>query len=301
MALHAPADFTPAPSHTADAEISDAFTAREMSAAGGAQIRDVSLSDLTPSVLATTKRLFLKHKLLVFKDQQLSDDDILRFAQAFGPLEVNQVKSPDGGVLQAIHSIANFDAQGRPASSPLLKSNFNWHSDKSYLPKPSLMTMLYGLEVPPSGGDTEFSNMEMAYDELPQSMKDRLEGLIVTQSFEYMLDTLGQRAIIEEKDIPPPVKHPLVRTHPETGKKSLFVGMYACAIDGMPQGEARALIAELLAHATQEKYRFLQQWQANDFVCWDNRSLVHRAIPNYEMGKYRRVLRRCVVRGGVPA
>jgi len=285
---------------TNDVRSAHSFVYRPMSSALGAEITGMNLARMAPGELDTIRKLFLKHHLLVLRDQHLADVDILHFAEAFGPIEVNQVKSADGTVLQAVHAIANVDSQGRPAASPLLKANYNWHSDKSYLPQPSLMTMLYGVEVPPVGGDTEFANMEQAYDDLPEGTKARIDGLRVVQSFEHMLNNLGQRAIIDATMIPPPVDHPLVRTHPETGRRSLFVGMYSCRIIGMAQAEAHKLVAELLAHATQEKYTFTQKWRSNDFVVWDNRSLVHRAVPNYDMGAHRRILRRCVVRGGVP-
>ena len=288
---------TRAPRDTADAQ---GFSTRQLSPALGVEIIGIDLTHPTPGEMGAIRQLFLQHHLLVLRDQHLADRDIQRFAEAFGPIEVNQVKSADGSVLQAVHAIANVDRQGRPAAAPLLKANYNWHSDKSYLAQPSLMTMLYGVEVPPVGGDTQFANMEQAYDDLPAATKARIAGLRVVQSFEYMIDKLGQRAIIDPAMIPPPVEHPLVRTHPETGLKSLFVGMYSSRIIGMEQVEADQLVAELLAHATQEKYTFTQKWRTNDFVVWDNRSLVHRAIPNYQMGAHRRILRRCVVRGGVP-
>jgi alpha-ketoglutarate-dependent taurine dioxygenase len=283
-----------------DALPAHGFVCRPLSSALGAEVTGSDLARLADGELDAIKALFLKHHLLVLREQHLTDADIQRFAEAFGPIEVNQVKGSDGAVLQAVHAIANVDSQGRPAASPLLKANYNWHSDKSYLPQPSLMTMLYGLEVPPVGGDTQFANMEQAYADLPAETKARIAGLVVVQSFEYMLDKLGQRAIIDAAMIPPPVEHPLVRTHPETGRKSLFVGMYSSRIVGMAQAEAEQLVADLLAHATQEKYTFTQQWRTHDFVVWDNRSLIHRAIPNYDMGAHRRILRRCVVRGGVP-
>ena len=288
---------TRAPRDTADAQ---GFSTRQLSPALGVEIIGIDLTHPTPGEMGAIRQLFLQHHLLVLRDQHLADRDIQRFAEAFGPIEVNQVKSADGSVLQAVHAIANVDSQGLPAAAPLLKANYNWHSDKSYLAQPSLMTMLYGVEVPPVGGDTQFANMEQAYDDLPAATKARIAGLRVVQSFEYMIDKLGQRAIIDPAMIPPPVEHPLVRTHPETGLKSLFVGMYSSRIIGMEQVEADQLVAELLTHATQEKYTFTQKWRTNDFVVWDNRSLVHRAIPNYQMGAHRRILRRCVVRGGVP-
>ena len=276
------------------------FTCNTLSSVMAAEITGLDLAQATSTDMARIRQLFLKHHLLVVRRQTLNDADIERFAAWFGPLEVNQVKNAEGGVLAPVHSIANVNAEGKPSQSPLLKSNYNWHSDKSYLPQPSLMTMLYGLEIPPAGGDTQFANMEVAWEDLPDDKKQFIAGLRVVQSFEHMLDKLGQRAIIDASLIPPPVEHPLVRTHPETGRKSLVVGMYSSKIIGMKQDEADRLIAELLAHATQEKYTFTQKWQHLDFVFWDNRSLVHRAIPNYEMAAHRRILRRCVVRGSVP-
>ena len=162
------------------------------------------------------------------------------------------------------------------------------------------MTLLWGEEIPPAGGDTQFVNTEVAYDDLPAETKHRIAELRVEQSFRHMLDSLGQHDIIRAEDIPPPVLHPLVRTHPDTGRKSLFVANYSSRIVGMGEAEGRQLIADLLAHATQEKYIFVQRWKKHDLVVWDNRSLLHRAIPNYDMGKHRRILRRCVVRGDVP-
>jgi alpha-ketoglutarate-dependent taurine dioxygenase len=277
------------------------YRVNALSGALGAEVVGMQLADATQATLGALRESFLEHHLLVFRDQEMADADIVRFAEFFGPLEVNQVKAPEGGgVMQSVHSIANFDSQGKPSSSPMLKSNYSWHSDKSYLKTPALMTMLYGIEVPPSGGDTQFSNVEMAYEALPQAVKDDIANLTVIQSFDYMLDNLGRPPIIDDKDIPPPVPHPLVRTHPDTGRKSLFVGMYSAGIVQRPGAEGLALIARLLEHATQPQFTFTQQWRPLDFVAWDNRSLIHRAIPNFDMSAHRRLLRRCVVRGAVP-
>jgi alpha-ketoglutarate-dependent taurine dioxygenase len=117
-------------------------------------------------------------------------------------------------------------------------------------------------------------------------------------SLEYMrLATDDRPPTQEEKEAAPPVTHPLVRTHPETGAKSLYIGMYCSHIVGMPEAEGRALLDELLAHATQDRFVYTHQWQPGDVVLWDNRCLLHRAVPNYAMGKSRRVLQRLVVKG----
>ena len=273
---------------------------RPLSPHVGAEISGIDVKALSAAELARIKSLFLDHHLLVVSDQELADADLQRFAERFGPLEQNQVRGVDGAVLPPVHRISNVDAEGRPSSNPLLKSNYTWHTDKAYLRTPSLMTLLWGEEIPPAGGDTQFVNTEVAYDDLPAETKHRIAELRVEQSFRHMLDSLGQHDIIRAEDIPPPVLHPLVRTHPETGRKSLFVANYSSRIVGMGEAEGRQLIADLLAHATQEEYIFVQRWKKHDLVIWDNRSLLHRAIPNYDMGKHRRILRRCVVRGDVP-
>ncbi len=273
---------------------------RPLSPHVGAEVSGIDVKVLSAAELARIKSLFLDHHLLVLRDQELADADLQRFAERFGPLEQNQVRGVDGAVLPPVHRISNVDAEGRPSPNPLLKSNYTWHTDKAYLPTPSLMTLLWGEEIPPAGGDTQFVNTEVAYDDLPAETKQRIAKLRVEQSFKHMLDSLGQHDIIRAEDIPPPVEHPLVRTHPETGRKSLFVANYSSRIVGMDETEGRQLIADLLAHATQDKYIFVQQWKKHDLVFWDNRNLLHRAIPNYDMGKHRRILRRCVVRGDVP-
>jgi taurine dioxygenase len=272
------------------------YAVTPLGSALGAEVVGLDAAHLSADDLAAVKRLFLEHHLLVFRDQHLSDADIQRFAESFGAIEENQVK----GTKHAVHAISNVGADGRPSANPMLKTNYSWHTDKAYLKTPALMTLLWGEEIPPVGGDTQFANVEMAYDDLPESTKRRIDKLRVIQSFDYMLDTLNQRHIIEPNEIPPPVEHPLVRTHPETGRRSLFACMYTSHVVGMPADQSRALLDELVKHSTQDKYVVTHIWKKHDFVVWDNRSLLHRAIPNYDMGAHRRVLRRSVVRGGVP-
>ncbi len=141
----------------------------------------------------------------------------------FGEVEGNVFRNPDGSTLEAIHQISNLDAAGRPAENPFLKSNYFWHSDKAYLPVPALLTMLHAVELPPSGGDTQFADMIRAHASLTDDVKRRIAGLRAVHSLEYMrISTDDRPPTDEEKNAAPPVVHPLVRTHPETGEKSLF-------------------------------------------------------------------------------
>jgi alpha-ketoglutarate-dependent taurine dioxygenase len=268
----------------------------------GAEIENVDLSvPLPDAVFAQIARAFLDHKLLVFRGQALSSGQIQAFAERFGPIEVHTVRRPDGRVLDGVHAVTNLDAEGKPSQKPHINANYYWHSDKSHYPAPALLSMLYAVELPPDGGETEFANMAMAYADLPPARKRRIEGLKVENDFEYAMTNVGKVLTEDERRATPPVVHPLVRTHPETGVRSLFVGMYSRAIVGMPEAQGHALIKELLHFATQPRFTFRHQWQLGDLVVWDNRCLNHRAVMNYEITQYRRVLLRCVVRGTVPA
>jgi taurine dioxygenase len=265
----------------------------------GAEVRNVDLRQPGAGRIAQRIRdAFLSHHLIVVRDQQLGRVRMGEFAMLFGDLEGNVFRNPDGTTLDSIHEISNLDADGRPAENPYLKSNYHWHTDKAYLPTPALLTMLHAIELPQSGGDTQFADMTRAYDALSDDDKRRIAGLRVVHSLEYMRTSTGDRPPTgDERAAAPPVTHPLVRTHPQTGRKSLFLGMYCSHVVGMESGESRALLDRLLAHATQPRFVYTHHWQPGDLVFWDNRCLLHRAVANYDMGKSRRVLQRLVVKG----
>lgn len=274
----------------------------KLSPAIGAACAGIDLSlPLAESAKEEIRAAFLAHRLLAFRDQRMDKQGLEAFARIFGALEGNVFRKPDGSTLDAVHAISNLDASGQPAENPYLKSNYHWHTDKSYLAVPSLTTMLHALELPPAGGDTEFADMTAAYAALPADMKRRIEGLRAVHSFAYMRESTGDRPLTaEEARATPPVAHPIVRTHPETGEKSLYLGMYTAQVVGMAEAAGRALLKQLLDHATQPRFVYTHVWQPGDLVLWDNRCLLHRAIANYDMGKHRRVLNRVVVKGSVP-
>jgi alpha-ketoglutarate-dependent taurine dioxygenase len=254
-------------------------------------------ADARAAILAA----FLKHRLLVFRAQALSADAMRDVAAAFGEVEGNIFRKPDGSTLEDVHIISNLGASGLPDEDSYIKSNYNWHTDKSYLPVPALMTMLLGIELPPQGGDTEFADMTRAYEALPADLRSRIDGLKAIHSFEYMRSSTNDRPLTAaERAATPPVPHPLVRTHPETGEKSLYLGMYCSHIEGMDEAEGRALITRLQAHATSAPFMYVHRWQAGDLVLWDNRCLLHRATMGFDAKKHRRVLQRAVVRGTAP-
>ena len=278
------------------------LTVRPIPGGLGAEISGIDLSEPIPDASRKAIRAaFLDHHVLVFHQQRLNEEAMDAFARIFGEVEGNVFRQPDGRTMEAIHQISNLDASGQPGENAYVKSNYYWHTDKAYLPVPALLTMLHAIELPPSGGDTQFADMTKAYAALPAGQKRTISALRAVHSLEYMRVSTNDRPLTEaERQAAPPVTHPLVRTHPDTGKKSLYLGMYCAGIVGLDEAGGRALLDQLLAHATQDRFVYTHRWQPGDVVLWDNRCLVHRAVANYAMRTYRRVLQRVVVKGSAP-
>lgn len=268
----------------------------------GAKILNVDISNPeVDNVMDTIRRAFLDYHLLVFPDQHIADEHMASLALKFGEVSTQIFRQADGKPLSPVHSISNLDAEGKPSQNPYLVANYAWHTDHAFRNRPSMATLLYGLELPSVGGDTEYANMTKAYEALPEDTKRRIDGLCVEHSYEYMRRTVTDRPASDaEKRDAPPVTHPLVRTHAETGRKSLYVGMYCSRVVGMEESEGRQLLDELVAHATQPQFVYRHVWHSHDLIVWDNRCLLHRAIPNYNITGERRILKRVNVRDMVP-
>jgi len=273
-----------------------------LSLAGGVAITGADLSrPLTPTLREQIHGAFLEHHVLVFRDQNLSKEEQLDFTLQFGELEEHVGRHTAAARYGLVHSVSNIGEDGNPTTQLRQSGNYHWHTDKSYHAVPSLMTLLHAKELPPEGGDTQFANMAMAYDALPDEMKRRVAGMRVIHSWAASRRRSGSPPPSEiEMTERPPVDHPLVRTHPESGLKTLYIGNHASHIVGMPETEGDALLQELLDHATQPQFVYTHHWRDGDLVMWDNRCLLHRALANYEMGKHRRILHRTVVTGTVP-
>jgi alpha-ketoglutarate-dependent taurine dioxygenase len=273
-----------------------------LSAAAGVTITGLDLAQpLSPDSRELIRTAFLAHHVVVFPDQLLTREQQYAFTANFGEVEPHIGWSGLGKRYAVAHVISNLDSNGKPvdrSSSPV--SNYRWHTDKAYYAVPPMLTALYAVELPPQGGDTEFANTELGYSALPQETKRRLAGIRVVFQWGAALNETSEPLRHGELRERPPVDHPLVRTHPETGKKALYLGNHASHIVGMPKAEGAALLEELLRHTTQPQFVYTHRWRHGDLVIWDNRCLLHRAVANYEMDKYRRVLHRSVVRGTVP-
>ena len=277
-----------------------------LSPAGGVELFGADLGKpLAPSVKELILKAFLEHHVVAVRDQALTKERQYEFTLNFGELEEHVARHSDAR-YGIVHAVTNLDRDGNPTDALDTRGNYFWHTDKSYHAVPSLMTLLHAVELPPPtasgrGGDTQFANMTLAYDALSPATRERLAALRCVHSWEASRLASGSRPATEaEIRERPPVVHPLVRTHPDTGRKSLYIGTHAATIVGMPEDEGKALLAQLLAHATQPQFIYTHHWQPGDLVLWDNRCLLHRALANYEMAAQRRVLNRTVVRGTVP-
>jgi alpha-ketoglutarate-dependent taurine dioxygenase len=274
-----------------------------LEAVGGIEITDLDLSQpLTDAVRQRLLDTFRAHPILVFRNQRLSKEQQFDFTTNFGEVETRHVgRFVDSQRYTAVHTVSNLDHDGNPSEILRERGNYYWHSDKSYHAVPSLLTMLHAIELPPRGGQTQFANTAMAYAALPEATKQRIATLRAEHSWEASrLNSLSPPATEEQKRERPPVDHPIVRTHPDTGAKTIYLGNHASHILGWPYDEGRALIAELMAHATQGAFVYTHAWRRGDLVMWDNRCLLHRALPHEGMGRHRRVLHRTVVIGTVP-
>jgi alpha-ketoglutarate-dependent taurine dioxygenase len=259
-----------------------------LSAAGGVRIEGVDLAQpLSPELKHAIVEAFLAHHIVVFPDQSVTREQQFAFAANFGEVEAHGAHRSGAKRYAVAHVLSNLGADGNPTVKISRAANYHWHTDKPYHPAPPLLTTLYAVELPPRGGDTEFANMALAYAALPEETKRRIAGLRVV--FRPAFD-----------DSRPAADHPLVRTHPDTGRKSLYLGNHATHILGMPEAESAALLGELLEHATQRQFVYAHRWRMGDLIMWDNRCLLHRAVANYEIEKYRRVMHRSVIRGTVP-
>jgi len=240
---------------------------------------------------------FLRYQVLCFRDQALSKEEQIAATEQFGELERHMPKNR-GAEIALLHVVSNLGPDGKPMGRIGSQA---WHSDKSFRPLPSLATFLHAVSMPPDGGDTCFANMYTAYDALPAIDKAALEGLRVVHSWATSRTHKdGYVVSEEEKRDAPPMVHPLVRTHPETGRKCLFLGGHASHLDEVPFDEGRATVVRLEEFATEPRFVYRHKWRQGDLLMSDNRCLIHRADQNFDAARYPRMLHRTCLRGPAP-
>jgi alpha-ketoglutarate-dependent 2,4-dichlorophenoxyacetate dioxygenase len=267
----------------------------------GAEIVGVDLTrTVPPDVFAEIEAAFNRHAVLVFPDQPLTDEQQVAFSRRFGPLEVTPNYAGEKLRIRAdIADISNLDHEGRILSPDDSRRMFNlgnqlWHTDSSFKRVPAKCSLLSAREIPPVGGETEFADMRAAYDALPEERKRQLEGLVAEHSIYYSRSRIGFGEFNDDiSQQLPPVPQLLVRRHPGTGRKNLYLASHASHVIGWPVEQGRALIDELIAFATEPRFVYSHRWRVGDLVMWDNRCTMHRGRPYDET--YRRVMHRTTV------
>src|SRR5260221_9052197 len=242
----------------------------------GAEIRGVGLRAVTDADFVAIQKAWNDHSVLLFRGQHLTDDDLIRFSRRFGDLDWAPVQETGRRFVEGypeIYVVSNVIVNGEPIGS-LGAGEATWHTDMSYLEVPPKASMLYALEVPPSGGNTYFCGMYHAYDVLPDALKHRITGRMLKHDGTYNSGGYLRQGVTAGDDpmTSPGAWHPLVCTHPETKRRTLYLGRRRNAyIQGLPLAESEALLGELWAIATREEFTWGNEWQVSDLVLWDNR------------------------------
>jgi len=264
----------------------------------GAEVRGLDLSrPLSPDIRKRLYDVFVERHLLCFRDQDLTKRQQVMFSEQFGELERHTLRNRGQDDEPFVHVVSNLGEDGKPTGKV---ASTMWHTDKSFRPLPSLATILHARTLPPEGGDTCFADMIAAFDALKDEERTKLESMRVVHSWELSRENIGRVMSEDEKRDAPTNVWPLARTHPDSGRKCLFVGMHASHLEGMPLEEGRSMIEALEARATVEPFTYRHHWRQGDVLMWDNRCLLHRADPNFDAAHLPRVLHRTCLRGTAP-
>jgi taurine dioxygenase len=283
-------------------EIARTLAVRPLTPKLGAEISGVNLAeDVSEDVFHAIYQAFLRYQVLLFQPQELPPDRQVRFARHFGEVQIHVMNQYHADGYPELYRLSNLDENGKPNGRHPDKGTLAWHTDGSWQRVTGQATIIYGEVTPESGGETHFCDMYGAYERLDAAWKARIANLRAVHNLDFSRtrrhgdDPLTEAQRLEK----PPVDHPIVRTHPETGRKCLYLGDHAEYIVGMPYAEGRALIEELNALAIHLDLTYEHRWQPGELIVWDNRCLMHRATP-YDPFTQRRVVRRCTVLGEVP-
>lgn len=250
----------------------------------GAEVRGVSIAEPLSEDIVTSLRAALdQYSLLLFRNQNINDQQQVAFSRRFGPLEPTKPGTLGEG-SELVH-LTNKDAQGNIVAEThrqwlTTKANQLWHSDSSFKRIPALASILSGREVPPEGGETEYASMRSAWRALPEAMQTRIENMIAIHDYAHSRGKIDPELATErERQALPPVRQRVVRKHPVTGERILYLGSHVCDIEGMKREEAQALITELMSYATRPEAVYVHHWQRYDLLMWDNRTAIHRGRP----------------------
>jgi taurine dioxygenase len=271
----------------------------------GAEVLGLDLSaPLSDEDFRRIHRAHLDHHVLVFRDQYIEPGQQVAFSRRFGPLQIHVLRNFQLAGHPEVLVVSNIKENGQPIG--LGDAGAFWHSDLSYKDKPSLGSLLHAQELPSQGGDTLFANQHTAYEDLPEALKRTLDGKRAEHSYLAKYEELRARSpwrpplTAKQIEEVKPAVHPVVRTHPETGRKALFVNEhFTTRILDIPEDESRDLLAELFALSVQPRHLYTHVWRTGDMVFWDNRSVMHLAAGTPD--NLRRKLYRTTIEGDIPS
>src|SRR5712671_1564534 len=266
----------------------------------GAEIPDVDLKRISDQDFAAIHRAWLDHLVILFRGQQLADEDLIAFSRRFGDLDWAPVQETGRRFVEGhpeIYVVSNVIENGVPIGS-LGAGEAVWHTDMSYMPDPPKASMLYALETPLSGGNTGFVSMYAAYEAMPAALQQRIRGMSLKHDGTYNSGGYVRQGVdaVDDPLTSPGAVHPIVCKHPETGRLVLYLGRRRNAyVTGLPLAESEALLDELWSYADREDLAWYNQWRVGDLVLWDNRCTMHRRDP-FDPDT-RRIMHRTQVKG----
>jgi taurine dioxygenase len=276
---------------------------RKLSHALGAEVCDVNVArPMGEREFGEIYRAFLDYGILLFRDQDVTREQHIEFSRRFGELDRHEALPRDRHPRYPELLMVTNEPKPDGSPSDTKYTGRQWHSDMSFTTAPSLGSLLKSYAVPEVGGDTLFANMVLAYEALSEGMKQLIAGLHgIHHSGTRRLanDNTGVERMAEQKRINPPVAQPVVRVHPETGRKALYIGEKVKRFDGMTEEESRPLIDYLVRHATRPEFVYRHAWRKNDILAWDNRSVMHQALGDFDETQLRHMERTTVL--GTPS
>ena len=278
------------------------FNLRPLTPNLGVEITGVNLaSNLDSVTLAAIHRAFLQYQVLLFPPQEVPPARQVQLARCFGEVQIHVMNQYHADGFPELYRLSNLDENGKPNGKHPDKGTLAWHTDGSWQRVTGHATIIYGEVMPRTGGETHFADMYGAYERLSPEWKQRIATLRAVHNLDFSRTRRhGEDPLTDaQRAAKPPVDHPVVRTHPETGRKCLYLGDHAEYIQGMPYDVGRALIEELNALAIHADLTYAHRWTPRQLIVWDNRCLLHIATP-YDHVNEGRVIRRCTVLGGVP-
>ena len=279
------------------------FSVRPLTPNLGAQVSGVDMTrEMDAATFGQIHRAFLRFQVLVFPPHDLPPARQVALARRFGEVQIHVMNQYHADGFPELYRLSNLDASGKPTGHHPDKGTLAWHTDGSWQRVTGQATIIYGEVMPAQGGETHFCDMYGAYERLSPAWKARIANLRAVHNLDFSRTRRhGEDPLTEEqRRAKPPVDHPVVRTHPETGRKCLYLGDHAESIVGMPYDEGRGMIEELNALAVHADLTYEHRWKTRELLIWDNRCVMHRATA-YDAASQGRVIRRCTILGEVPA